>query len=259
MAREAPTEVPSGSAPSWPIRCWLALPDWTFRLLGAGFFLGFLAYRAPDYFKDFWALGPYYEFPGGGKLQLPWTRVLIDLTYVLIGLAYIFRLPPRSRACRGGEILVAMCGAFWPFLPFLIEAALDWSASSFAHEYSAFMWKTRLSLTTTLTGAALVLVGNALDLWGYGSLFKSISIVPEARELKVSGPYRLVRHPIYLGQMAAQAGVWLLFANTHVVWIGFYLCFAGFQLYRSRLEDRVLLDAFGERYLAWKRKTFWFI
>jgi protein-S-isoprenylcysteine O-methyltransferase Ste14 len=121
------------------------------------------------------------------------------------------------------------------------------------------MWKRQLSFATFASGTALVLVGNALDVWGYGKLFRSISIVPEARDLKVSGPYRFVRHPIYLGQMLAQAGVWLFFAQTHVVWIAFYACFVGMQLYRSRLEDRVLERAFGEPYLAWKRRTFWFV
>lgn len=258
LAEPMTAKRPHGSAAPWPVRCWLALPDWSFRLIGAGFFFGYLVYRAPDYWTRFWELGPYYQFADGERLQLPWTRVLIDLTYVLIGLAYVFRLPPRSRANRGGAILVAMVGATWPFLPFLFQAILGLIDSPFAADYAAFMWKTRLSLTTTLVGAALVLFGNALDVWGYGTLFKSISIVPEARVLKVTGPYRLVRHPIYLGQMMAQAGVWLCFARTHVIWIGFYLCFVGFQLYRARLEDRVLEAAFGERYAAWKRKTFWF-
>lgn len=245
--------------PSPIMRCWLAAPDWTFRLVGMAFFFGYFAYRLPDYFADFWNLGPYYEFTNGDRLQLPWTRVLIDLTYLLIGLAYLFRLPPRSRAHRGREITIAMFGAFWPFLPFVVEAVLSWSHSSRHAAYHDWMWADSLSLFRTLTGAALILLGNALDVWGYGTLFRSLSIVPEARVLKVTGPYRLVRHPIYLGQMLAQGGVWLCFANTHIVWIVFFACFVAFQLYRSRLEDRVLEAAFGEAHAEWMRKTFWFV
>ena len=110
-----------------------------------------------------------------------------------------------------------------------------------------------------LCGTALIVVGNLIDVSGYATLFRSVSIAAEARELKVTGLYRIVRHPIYLGQILAQAGVWLFYARTHVVWITFYVAFVAMQLYRSRLEDRVLQRAFGEPYLTWKRRTFWFV
>ena len=80
----------------------------------------------------------------------------------------------------------------------------------------------------------------------------------EARVLKITGPYRFVRHPIYLGQFLAQAGVWLVLANTHWVWIAFYVCFVALQLIRTRMEDKVLGDAFGASHRDWKLRTFWF-
>lgn len=239
------------------IRIWLAAPDWVFRVLGAAFFIGYVAYRAQDYYEDFWKAGAWYEFKSGDALYVPWTRVLVDSTYLLIALGFCFRLPPRDRACRGRDILIALTGAFLPFLPFVLDWTLALLNPDLRKTFQAFMWG--VSFPEMLIGTILIFLGNAIDVWGYGTLFRSLSIVPEARELKVTGAYRWIRHPIYLGQMMAQAGVWLFFARFHVVWISFYACFVVLQLYRSKLEDRVLENAFGERYTSWKRKTFWFV
>ncbi len=244
---------------SLPMRVWLATPDWAFRLLGAGFFIGYLAWRADDYIERFWSLGPWYRFPSGYVLRVPWVRVLVDLTYLLIALGFCLRLPPRWRAAQGAHIAIALVGAIWPFLPFVIEAGLGWIDLQWQGAFQTLMWgDAPLSLTVVLAGTGLMLVGNVLDLWGYGVLCRALSIVPEARALKTGGPYRFVPHPVYLGQMLAQAGIWLVLAPLHPVWIAFYLCFVAMQLYRSWVEDRVLEAAFGEQYRAWRSKTFWF-
>jgi protein-S-isoprenylcysteine O-methyltransferase Ste14 len=39
------------------------------------------------------------------------------------------------------------------------------------------------------------------------SLGRSISILPQARQLVTSGPYAFVRHPLYLGEMTAMLGI----------------------------------------------------
>jgi len=258
LARPVAIDAPPPEDSTWLVRLWLALPDWGFRLLGAAFFFGFLAWEVSDYFQiGFWRSWNYWRLPGGRFLYLPWAKVLIDVTYLLIAVSFIFRIPPRSRASRPCEILVPLAGTFWPYLPFAVKALLVWTHSYLAGPYVAFMFDRHLTLSGFIAGSACVILGNILDVWGYGVLFRSFSLVPEARELKVVGPYRFIRHPVYVGQMLSQAGVWLFFATWHIVWIAFFLCFVGLQLYRSWMEDRVLERAFGDSYLAWKRKTFW--
>ena len=53
----------------------------------------------------------------------------------------------------------------------------------------------------------LMIVGFVLATWATFSLGRSISIVPQARQLVTTGAYSFVRHPIYLGEMAAAAGI----------------------------------------------------
>ena len=238
----------------------MAVPDWVFRVIGFAFFFGYLAVRLQVYFyKDFWEVGPYYQFESGYRLALPWTRVLVDLTCLLIALSYVFRLPAKTRATRMSDIVIAMLGGFWPMLPFLAVAAIEFYDLRLANSISAYLMRREFELHHILVGASLIIAGNALDVWGYGTLFRSFSIVPEARALKVTGPYRFVRHPIYFGQIISQTGVWMFFANINEFSIAFLATFIVIQLYRSRLEDRVLEEAFGQEYAEWKQRTFWFV
>ncbi len=245
---------------TWPMRLWLATPDWVFRVLGAGFFFSYVLYNAKKYWQnDFWQLGPYYNFADGTSIHMPWVPVLVDLTFVLIALSFCLRLPPRTRAANGWVVSYTLLTAFAPLVPIWLSPLLGQWDKSLQTAYDNFLWSSSLSLTEVIAGAALLTIGNMIDLWGYTVLTRSFGIVPEARELKTSGPYRFVRHPVYLGQFIAQGGVWLFFARLHVVWIGLYVVFVAMQLYRSKLEDHVLADAFGEEGRAWQQRTFWFV
>ncbi len=262
--RATPVSTTPATRSGWVARLWFATPDWVFRVMGAGFFFTYLATRLPEYSDGFWQACGWYRFAGGFTLYFPY-RALVDITYLLIALAFCFRLKPLARAARAREIVLPVTVAFWPFLPFAIQAVLQTSAlqaaaPEWSAQYEAFMFSpTPLPAWQFITGSALLVIGNVFDVWGYAVLFRSISIVAEARVLKVTGPYRIVRHPIYFGQFLSQGGLWLFYANTHLVWVCFYLCFVVMQLYRARIEEDVLERTFGETYGIWKRKTFWFI
>lgn len=248
---------------SGPMRLWLWVPDWVFRGLGAVAFLVFIAPRLPMYFGNFWGVGAWYQSnlrDPATRVSAPWGQLLVDLTYLLIAISFIIRTAPRQRAARAREIVPPIIAAFWPFIPWWAVSIGKLFDAGWVGAYELFMINpSRWSPVQFICGTSLIILGNALDVWGYATLMRSLSIVAEARELKVRGPYRLVRHPIYLGQMFAQAGVWLFYANTHIVWVAFWAAFVAMQLFRSRIEDEVLARSFGEGYLAWKRKTFWFV
>ncbi len=248
----------------------MGTPDWVFRALGVLLFTFLIGIEVRDFLKlleetpggfteAFLRSGVYWDF-GKGKptLYVPWGRLLYILTYVLIALSFVIRMAPLKRAARALEIVIPIIGAFWPFIPFVVKGVLQMTESPYYDVLKAQLFDLGLGFPRFLIGTGLIVAGNLLDVWGYAVLCRSLSIVAEARELKVTGPYRFVRHPVYLGQILAQAGVWLCFAAVNPVWWVFYACFVGFQLYRSRVEDEVLENAFGEPYREWKRRTFWF-
>lgn len=66
------------------------------------------------------------------------------------------------------------------------------------------------------TGLLLVsLTGVGLSLWGLASLGRSFGIAPADRGLMTCGAYRLVRHPMYLGELISFLA---LFAGNVTIW-----------------------------------------
>ena len=245
---------------NWPMRWWLSAPDWLFRTVGASVFLLYVLYLSQKYWDGtFWDHVPTYSFGDGTKFSMPWLPVLVDLTFVLIAIGFCFRLPPRNRASNGWVIAFALFTGFYPLIMFHLPAVVGLINESWGQAYERMLWHDQISLERVLVGSMLITVGNMFDVWGYAVLTRSFGIVPEARELKTSGPFYFVRHPIYLGQFLSQAGVWLCLAQTRVVWIAVYVVFVAMQLYRSKLEDRVLAEAFGDEYRNWRQRTFWFV
>jgi len=106
---------------SLPLRVWLAVPDWGFRAVGAGFFLLYAATRMRVYFTDFPNIGPYLIVSAAGeRMYFPTAKILTDLTFLLIALSFCIRVPPRERAMRASEIVIPLIAGFWPLLPFFV-------------------------------------------------------------------------------------------------------------------------------------------
>jgi protein-S-isoprenylcysteine O-methyltransferase Ste14 len=93
-------------------------------------------------------------------------------------------------------------------------------------------------------GNVIWFVGGLLDAFVVWSLRHSMSIVPQARKLITTGPYRFARHPLYAVYMVELAGLWLRYTNFPVdlVFIGWLLL----TLHRIRYEESVLQAAFPE-------------
>ena len=223
MATDSPRMIAGVSIPSrraelaetWFSRLWLSMPEWWGQAAGAFAMFVWLGFEVPAYFSNFWTMGAWFRFADGTQVNIPWTRVLVDLNILLVGLAFVFRRPARIRCTRADEVLLSLLAGWWPLLPFLALAVLSLFDQSAAAEWKVFVLRPRLYLLQVVSGASMIIVGNALDVSGYATLFRSFSVLPEARELKTTGLYRFVRHPVYLGQFISQAGVWLIFAPAH--------------------------------------------
>jgi protein-S-isoprenylcysteine O-methyltransferase Ste14 len=92
------------------------------------------------------------------------------------------------------------------------------------------------------TGTALLIAAECLAIWSLASLRTDFSIVPEARRLTETGPYRLVRHPLYLAEIAAAFG--LLLQRDLTTWsVPVLASFVAVQYGRSVAEERLLRNA----------------
>jgi protein-S-isoprenylcysteine O-methyltransferase Ste14 len=100
--------------------------------------------------------------------------------------------------------------------------------------------------------AGLIFAGTSFALYSLFWLGRSISIMPEGRKLVTSGPYSVVRHPLYLGEQLALVGVALLVTSPWAIAL-LVLQFCC-QLYRMNYEEGVLSKAFPE-YVAYMLQT----
>jgi protein-S-isoprenylcysteine O-methyltransferase Ste14 len=71
-------------------------------------------------------------------------------------------------------------------------------------------------------------------------------------ELVTSGPYELVRHPIYSGILLALVGTSLA---TNIYWLFVALVIAVYFIYSARVEERSLTRTFPTAYPSYRAKT----
>jgi len=106
------------------------------------------------------------------------------------------------------------------------------------------------------TGAAVTLCGLFFSVWARHRLGRNWSqavTLKEGHELITSGPYALVRHPIYTGLLLAVLGC----AIARGEWRGlvaFAMVF-GELWQKLRLEEKWMREQFGESYLAYCRRV----
>jgi protein-S-isoprenylcysteine O-methyltransferase Ste14 len=87
---------------------------------------------------------------------------------------------------------------------------------------------------------------------GLGYLRRSVSIIPEARRVVTGGPYRIVRHPLYLAEITA--AVALVLAAPYLTPVIALVAFVLLQGARARFEERLLIETFPE-YAGYQKRT----
>ena len=106
-------------------------------------------------------------------------------------------------------------------------------------------------------GIGVMAAGIALRIWSMlvlGRFFtRTLRVGPDQVVVR-AGPYRLIRHPGYLGDIAMWIGAGL--AGGSIVSAAL-IAVATLVTYRQRIdaEEAMLLDAFGDRYREYVRQT----
>ena len=139
--------------------------------------------------------------------------------------------------------LVANLAAFGLYFPSLLVFAGSPAGST--------------ALLLASSGSLLAVAGAALVLRSRAELGPAWSFVPKADQgtgLVTTGPYRLIRHPIYLGLSMLAMGEALAFMSWPAVLLVFSAIVPTF-VWRAYAEEKLLTDMFGERYAHYRRQT----
>lgn len=105
-------------------------------------------------------------------------------------------------------------------------------------------------------GLILVFAGAAfagLARLSLGANWSSRARIRAEHTLSTSGPYRIVRHPIYSGLLLLYLGTAVILGQARG-YIAFAIAFITW-LIKSRTEDRFLAERFGPDFTAYRRRT----
>ncbi len=114
----------------------------------------------------------------------------------------------------------------------------------------------RQSLAWGYAGVAITALGVGLAIWArflLGGNWSGTVTVKESHELIQTGPYRVVRHPIYTGISLAIAGTALALGEVRGL-LAIGVAVAAWRL-KWPVEERFMTEQFGDRYVEYRRRV----
>ncbi len=113
-----------------------------------------------------------------------------------------------------------------------------------------------LPLPLGIAMIVVLAVTAAIEIYVLAWLGRSFAIMAEARKLVTGGPYRFVRHPLYVAETVGMAAVMVQFFGVPALALS--LAYAAAQVGRALCEEKILADTFPE-YGAYAARTARFI
>lgn len=163
--------------------------------------------------------------------SLTLTRVCITFINLVVGIVFIIRKP---LARQGTTFSIILC------LPSLFASGLAYKLSPAPNAWPGY-------------AEIVFVVGAVLAMTSFLYLGRCFAIFPAIRGVVADGPYRVIRHPAYLGELLMVSGCF--FAGPKLVGIALLAVFAGIAI-RILAEEKLLLEdtTYGEyvENVAWR-------
>ena len=158
----------------------------------------------------------------GASLTDPWPSLLssfcLAIFYMLLAVLIMTRSPAKAQADGLPPRIAAFVGSYLP-----------WTISYFG--------KTDQALPNLLS-TACVLIGMIMMLVTIRHLGRAFSLVPQARSVVQTGPYRWIKHPLYFAEEIVILGVVLQYLTPVTVLI--LVLHSGVQVSRILYEEDLL-------------------
>jgi protein-S-isoprenylcysteine O-methyltransferase Ste14 len=182
--------------------------------------------------------------------------ILLGISWLIFGAVWLLSARSAKRAqnplSRGKQwafvVLIAIGGGL------IVSRLAGWIANGGATPGGAALWP----FSTGLAVAAVILsyFGLAVAIWARATLGRNWSAIPELKEdheLVTSGPYAVVRHPIYTGLLLMFAAIAVLWATAAAL-VMLLVIVVGIQLKLSR-EETLLAGEFPDQWPAYRART----
>lgn len=182
--------------------------------------------------REIVAIHPY--FGGDWPFLMTLTaRVSVVIFLAVLASLHLSRYRPIGKHAAWKPKIIALLGAFLTYALLLLPRAAPDA-----------LWD---SLSTLL-----VMIGSMASILVALNLGRSLSIMPEARKLVTDGPYRRVRHPLYLAEEIAILGFFLQFRSWQTALL--LAVHLYFQIRRMGWEEAILARTFPE-YVEYQQRS----
>jgi protein-S-isoprenylcysteine O-methyltransferase Ste14 len=201
------------------------LYDWMMRIPVIGYSLYVLRHDVLGFYAQVASQQAAFQRVDAAVMIAVLARVSQWIFVALLAVLPVFRLPPIGKSEQ-----------LWPRLVALAAAGL----------IPLFMLLERAPARLGFNAASLLLglCANIMCIVTVSFLGRSLSVMPEARRLVTGGPYAMVRHPLYLCEIAGVAAMVLQYRSLGA--IGLLALIVVVQTVRGGAEETVLARAFPE-------------
>jgi protein-S-isoprenylcysteine O-methyltransferase Ste14 len=209
------------------------LYDYAMRIPIVAYSLFVLSRDCFGFFDQIVAHPAVFEQPDGGVVVAALARVSQWMFVALLAILPVFRLRPITKSDSILPRLVALLSVSLPPMFMLLDRAPADLAFN--------------SVAVVLSAAA-----NVFSVVTVSFLGRSLSVMPEARQLVTSGPYAIVRHPLYLCEILGVVAIVLQYRSLAAAALLSLIVIL--QVARALWEERVLAQAFPE-FAAYRSHT----
>ncbi|MGO9048014.1 MAG: methyltransferase family protein [Xanthobacteraceae bacterium] len=174
-----------------------------------------------------------FEQPDSGVVIAALVRVSQWMFVALLAILPVFRLRPIAKSDRILPRLIALVAVCMPPMFMLLDRA------------PADLVFNSVSVVLSLTANVFLVVTVSF-------LGRSLSVMPEARQLVTSGPYTIVRHPLYLCEILGVVAMLLQYRSLPAT--ALFALIVTLQVARALWEEAVLARAFAD-FAAYRAHT----
>ena len=171
--------------------------------------------------------------PDSGIVIASLARVSQWMFVALLAILPVFRLRPIAKSDHIFPRLVALFAVCMPPMFMLLDRA-------------------PADLAFNSVSVVLGVAANAFSVVTASFLGRLLSVMPEARQLVTSGPYAIVRHPLYLCEIVGVVAIVLQYRSLSAT--ALFALIVTVQIARARWEEAVLVRAFAD-FAAYRSRT----
>ena len=170
--------------------------------------------------------------------------ILISLLIIGVG-SFVWAIPyPLIRSSKRNVVHVDR-KARWGVLVQCVGYSILWQSH---------FWLARPSTILLIASVFCFAIGDFISWWGAFALGKNFAVDAAAGETGTfvrSGPYRFIRHPIYLSMLFVLVGTGILLCPWYLLCLSVLVCLAGTG-FRIKIEDRLLAAHYGRAFDDYK-------